>query len=424
VTSVIVRPWQAVLFPVSIVFLLVALQIPRDTWLTLPALSLGSGAAGLSLMALAALLGARWKWVESLSGGLDRVYQTHKWLGIWALIFASVHLLFKADAEAWSTAAILTLDPAFARLSRQASYVALVFVVMLALNRNIPYGVWRWWHKLSGLALLAVVVHGISIKSPIPLTSPAGIWLASLASLGLLAALYKLLLYPLLSGHAAYRVSAISKGPSAVHLELRPLKRGLGFQAGQFAFLSIHEEGLREAHPFTIASASEPDGHVHFVIRALGDYTERLVARTTVGMHASIHAPFGCFERLCGSQREIWIAGGVGISPFIAWLDDKTAKAFDRVTLFYFHSPGRDFPNLANLEALARERGAEFVPVAGGPSAPAFTDRITGIARSMDPALIDVSFCGPAGLLTQVTATLSARGIPQERIRHELFEFR
>ena len=75
-------------------------------------LSLGSGVAAVSLMALAAVLGARWKAVESLFGGLDRVYETHKWLGVWALVFASLHLVFKAGTPEWQTAAILPLRSA------------------------------------------------------------------------------------------------------------------------------------------------------------------------------------------------------------------------------------------------------------------------------------------------------------------------
>src|SRR5690606_42123182 len=42
---------------------------------------------------------------------------------------------------------------------------------------------------------------------------------------------------------------------------------------------------LREPHPFTIVGRGE-DGHVHFVIRDLGDYTHRLTREATVGMHA------------------------------------------------------------------------------------------------------------------------------------------
>ncbi len=50
--------------------------------------SLSLGASALALMGSAALLGGRWKLVESWFGGLERVYQTHEWLGMWALVWS------------------------------------------------------------------------------------------------------------------------------------------------------------------------------------------------------------------------------------------------------------------------------------------------------------------------------------------------
>src|SRR5690606_18074535 len=138
-----------------------------------------------------------------------------------------------------------------------------------ALNRMIPYSTWRWWHKLSGPLFVIVVLHWLSIKSPIAINDPAGIWLAVLATLGVASAAYKLLLFPLLSKHAEYQIAAVSTGAGAVHLELAPVHRAVQFTPGQFAFISIKHDGLREPHPFTIASADNPEGHVHFVIRSL-----------------------------------------------------------------------------------------------------------------------------------------------------------
>jgi predicted ferric reductase len=60
------------------------------------------------------------------------------------------------------------------------------------------------------------------------------------------------------------------------------------------------------------------------------------------------------------AQREVWIAGGVGISPFVAWLQAEAAGGFDKVTLFYFYTPGREFPNAQVLADQVRPR------VAGG----------------------------------------------------------
>ena len=413
-----------VLFLSAATFALVLAGIPASTRLTMAAASLASGASALVLMSTAALLGGRWRLVESAFGGLDRVYRAHKWLGIWALAFASFHLLFKAGIKDWDVAAIMTLAPPYTRLLRQLSFVALMLIVMLALNRNIRYRIWRYWHKLSGPLLLVVVAHWLSIKSPIALASPAGLWIAVMAGLGVAAAAYKLLLYPLLSSHAEYRVVSISPGPSALRLDLVPVGEGIRFEPGQFAFLSMKQSGLREPHPFTIASAGHPDRHVSFVIRALGDYTQKLLAEAVVGMHAEVYAPWGHFKRLPSSRREIWIAGGVGISPFIAWLRSPEADGFGKATLFYLYTPGREFPDIDSLAGLARGRGVEFIPVPEGPLAPAFVHRFGEIVREAGPDGVEVSLCGPKGLRQQVRQRMRENGIPSSRLRHEYFEFR
>ena len=403
---------------------LTALDIPPDSRLTTAGLSLASGVAALSLMACSALLGSRWTWLEDLFGGLDRVYRVHKWLGVWALVLASVHLAFKAGAPGWDVAAILPLPAGTTRLLRQLAFLGLMLTLLLALNRAIPYATWRWWHRLSGPILLIVVVHWLSIRSPIALLSPAGVWLAALSTLGVAGAAWKLLLYPWLSSHAAYRIVAVAPGPGAVRLELLPTGKPLKFGPGQFGFLGLQAEGLRAPHPFTLAGAPDAAGRVVFMIRALGEHTRRLVDRAAVGMHAVVHGPFGRFKRRTDSAGEIWIAGGVGISPFLAWLDDPHANGLERVQLFYFYTPGRGFPEPDALAKLAAERKVALHCQSAGPADPAFIRALEACVRRIGADQVDVDICGPPGLLQACCKALHACGVGEARIRHELFEFR
>lgn len=418
------RAWQAVSSITAISVLVTLAQLPSATWLSVAAFSLSMGVAALALMAAAAVLGGRWRFIESLFGGLDRVYLAHKWMAVYALVFACIHFAFKAGSAQWDTASILVLPSPWTRLVRQLSLIALFLIVVLALNRKIPYHQWRWWHKLSGPLFLIVILHWLSFKSPIALASSAGIWLAAMSTLGVSAAFYKLVLYPFISSHAEYRVVRAEPSAAALHLELEPVKNPIAFTPGQFAFISMKEEGLREPHPFTIASAADQEGHVHFVIRDLGDYTHELIAATTPGMHATVYAPFGRFSRKPSAKREVWIAGGVGISPFIAWLKDLESPALDNVTLFYFFTPGREFPSARFVSELARERGAESVAVSGGPMSVEFVQRFAAIAGAAGPNALNVSFCGPKGLLQRVQQLMREHGIPDSNIQYEYFDFR
>ncbi|MDX9667997.1 hypothetical protein QMK50_23900 [Pseudomonas sp. P5_152] len=76
-------------------------------------------------MATSCILASRWRIIEDLFGGLDRIYHSHKWLGIWALIFATYHFVVKANLDTWNSAPILELPKSWTRRVRQFSYVGL-----------------------------------------------------------------------------------------------------------------------------------------------------------------------------------------------------------------------------------------------------------------------------------------------------------
>ncbi|WP_207901885.1 ferredoxin reductase family protein [Paracandidimonas soli] len=384
--------------------------------------SLVAGATSLACMAVACILSSRWSFIEDLLGGLDRMYETHKWLGIWALVFVVYHFLFKAKLNTWDLAPILELTKYWTRMVRQLSIVVLGFIILLALNRNVPYQVWSWWHKLSGPFFIIAVLHWLSFESPIRLNSSAGIWLGTLCTVGIVAAFYKLFLYNFIAQGGTYKIVAVDHGDKAVHLELAPIGRSFPFQAGQFGFLSIMEQGLREPHPFTIASANASDGRIHFVIRALGDYTEKLYGQAKIGMLADIRAPHGRFERIANANKEIWIGAGVGIAPFISWLKDSSAKNLERVQLIYCFDPNRAFPTPERIQEFTEQANVSFIPNPSGSNKLAET--ITGAAKEADPSDIHISFCGPKGLLAHVKQLMKEADIPSKNIHYEFFEFR
>ena len=417
-----IKAWQAIVGIVLITSITVLMQIPSETWATSATASLILGAAALACMASSCILASRWHGVESLFGGLDRVYEAHKWIGIWALIFAVYHFVFKAELDTWELAPILELPKYWTRVVRQLSFVVLGLIILLALNRKIPYGNWRWLHKFSGPLFLIVILHWLSIKSPITLTSPSGIWLAVLCTVGVIAALYKMLLYPFVAKAGEYKLAAISHGKAAIHLEFEPVSKKFPFKAGQFAFISLKESGLREPHPFTIANAHSDTGNIHFVIRALGDYTKKLNEQAKVGMLADIYAPYGRFKRIAGAKHEIWIGAGVGISPFIAWQQDKTIGHFDRATLVYCFDPSRAFPSVERMQEITEQSGVQLVANPSGSDAMANT--IRQAASEVDPKSIQISFCGPKGLLKRVQELMKENGIPAQNIHYEFFDFR
>jgi predicted ferric reductase len=82
-----IKTWHVVLFLTVTSCALVIAEIPRDTWLTSAALSLALGVAAVAMMGAAALLGSRWKIIESLfAGSIAFTRRTNGWgSGHWLL---------------------------------------------------------------------------------------------------------------------------------------------------------------------------------------------------------------------------------------------------------------------------------------------------------------------------------------------------
>src|SRR3546814_3669556 len=57
---------------------------------------------------------------------------------------------------------------------------------------------------------------------------------------------------------------------------------------------------------------------ITFGIRELGDYTRGLRDRLAIGQALKVEGPYGCFTFDDDRAHQIWIGGGVGVTPFIA----------------------------------------------------------------------------------------------------------
>src|SRR5690606_37760064 len=76
---------------------------------------------------------------------------------------------------------------------------------------------------------------------------------------------------------------------------------------------------------FTISSAWRDDGLLRFSIKGLGDYTRSLPARLRVGDGVTVEGPYGRFDFRPNGRPQILVAGGIGITPFLARLQDMAA---------------------------------------------------------------------------------------------------
>ncbi len=180
-------------------------------------------------------------------------------------------------------------------------------------------------------------------------------------------------------------------------------------------------------HPFTIASADRGDRRVTFEIKALGDYTRGLARRLQAGARMTAEGPYGRFNLAPddSGRPQIWVAGGIGVTPFLAWLEalqDAPAQAPD-ADLYYCVRNRDDDPFVGRLEALTRTLPSVRLHVVSSQQGERLDARRLG-ARAPGCAQAAVWFCGPHGLLDALRRELAAAGLTGIRIRHEAFDMR
>ena len=121
------------------------------------------GLAALILMSWGQILSIRVRGIESVFGGLDRVYVLHKWAGILAMIAILLHDTIDADMSGLGRETALN---DLAETLGEISLYGLLILVVVSIATFIPYHLWKWTHKAMGAMFAAGTFHFFFILKP------------------------------------------------------------------------------------------------------------------------------------------------------------------------------------------------------------------------------------------------------------------
>jgi predicted ferric reductase len=162
--------------------------------------------------------------------------------------------------------------------------------------------------------------------------SPLGIWQGLTGLIGLGCGTYVVFFYQRTQFKFTGKVSRVTRlTPGILEWQIA-LDRPLLYSKGQFIFVKVFKPGIEEApHPFSISGGDRST--IYLTTRVLGDFTKLIYETLEVGTPVSLNGPYGRMDFGAGKQDQIWIAGGIGITPFIAYLRDNTFT--QNVEMFY-----------------------------------------------------------------------------------------
>lgn len=386
------------------------------------AVGLYLGMIAIVLMAWSFLLAVRIRALEPLFGGLDSMYRVHRWAGTLAVIAMLAHTQLEPDVAD----GILGASPGVADVARDLAgggAVALYVLVALSLLRWFPYRWWRWTHKALGVPFVLASWHVFTAEKSYANGSSWGWWFGGFMGVGVVSYLVRVVGRDMVAPGVRHRVTEATVRGATLELAMAPVGKPIQHEAGQFAVVKVQAAGLREPHIFTIASSPE-DSVLRFFIRDLGDWTSRMHAADLVGTKVIVEGPYGLFDPLGdGHRAPVWVAGGVGITPFLSALSAlQTAPASERPTLFYCVRDAADAMAMASLEAAATDGRIELVVCASSEQR-RFTPDTLGDRFGEDGLHgVHVAVCGPAGLVTLVES--AARSLGATHVEREDFDIR
>ncbi|MBA3058610.1 MAG: ferric reductase-like transmembrane domain-containing protein [Gammaproteobacteria bacterium] len=393
-----------------------------------------SGLLSVAMMSLVMFLATRPAWLETPLGGMDRIYRTHKWAGITAVAFAAAHWLIemsddilkamvgregRVDKEKF-TGFLEVLRDLAEDMGEWAIYAVLAMLV-ITLWKKFPYRAWRMLHQAMPVLYLMLAFHAALLVPTNYWAQPVGLLLGALLLAGVYGAVASLRKVIGKSRQVIGQVVLVEDLPGDVcAVRCRLNASWHGHRAGQFAFVTF--EGREGAHPFTIASADQGDGAIDFQIKALGDYTRGLAQRLQVGQSVRVEGPYGRFDlsRRHHKADQIWIAGGIGVTPFLAWLESlqPNPQQAPSANLHYCtRNQATDSlaQRLIQLCATLPSVRLSIHDASQGANLKAHTLGATGKS--------EIWFCGPTGLGQSLREGLKAMGVTP-RFHQEAFEMR
>jgi len=206
--------------------------------------------------------------------------------------------------------------------------------------------------------------------------------------------------------------------------------RRVDYKPGQFLFVRLIRDGhASESHPFTLSSSPARD-RLSISVKSVGDFTST-IGQTKTMDRAYIDAPYGAFSFLHHDAANlVFIAGGIGITPFMSMLRYMYDQKLQRnVLLVRGNKAERDIAFRDELDRMAAEMPSlQVVHVMSGqedwPGEKGYVDtaRLNRYLKDIEDPQVFV--CGPPVMMAKVLRSLRELGIPGQRVHYERFALR
>ncbi len=408
--------------------------------------ALGSANIILALGSLAGLFAAylillqfffmgRTPWIERLFG-LDKLSQIHHQAGKYGILLILIHPLLivwgysrlgKISLTSQLINFISSSDDLLKAVLALSGFILVVVSSLVIVRKRLRYESWYFVHLLAYLSVAGAYGHQAELGTT--LTSHAifyWYWLFLYALVFSNQLIFRFL-RPIYNfwKHKFFVAKIVRENYNTVSVYIGGEDlNSFNIFAGQFMILRFFAKGLwYQAHPFSLSLA--PNGkELRVTIKQLGDFTKQ-IENLKPGTRLLIDGPYGVFTDFFSlSNKVLLIAGGIGITPLRALLEDMQKKGKD-ITLLYGNREKKDIVFEQEMDNLTKQHPARVIHVLS--EEPGFTGERGYVDEEKIKRLVpdlasrDIYICGPPPMMKAIIQTLNKLDVKSARLHFEKF---
>ncbi|MCX6723988.1 MAG: ferric reductase-like transmembrane domain-containing protein [Candidatus Staskawiczbacteria bacterium] len=385
-----------------------------------------AGLCGMAMFSLVLILSARLKFFEKFFKGINESYTAHHFFGGLAfclLLFHPLFLAYNYFRVSFMSAALFFLPgPSLGQNFGIIGLVVMIITLVITFYMKIRYQIWKFTHKFLGLAFVFALLHTFLIGGDIANNQPLKIYLLGLGILAIVAYFYRAIFSSFAVKFFDYTIKNIkSLQDKTCEIELQAVDKEIKFTSGQFGFVKFFNKELTmEAHPFSFSSA--PGQPLKIAIKELGDYTNK-ISSLKAGDRAKIEGPFGSFNfRNYKRKKQVWIAGGIGITPFLSMMRDLTNADDDyQIDLYYSARNANCLVFRGEISEIStRHKNLNVILWASDERGFLNANLIKIDTSDVDER--DILICGPSPMMSALKEQFLSQGLKRSQIHSEEFQ--
>jgi glycine betaine catabolism B len=205
-----------------------------------------------------------------------------------------------------------------------------------------------------------------------------------------------------------------------------PRPSGFDYKPGQYMMVTIKSADKELMHPFSLSSSPTDHDFIEFTKKfTASEYSSHLKAMKN-GDWTRIDGPYGKFTCECEYEKIVFLAGGIGITPFFSIIKYCTDRQLPTsMVLFYGCRNQNEIVFKKELDGMQlKNPNLKVIPVLNEPN-PNWKGKVgfvtADLIKQEVPDYKDrvIYACGPPIMVAAMQKVVAALGLPEAQLKLE-----